>query len=287
MFTDGPVTPIHLETLIDILRDAGSKNLDAETAGLLLQPDALPAVNTKREQTKQVLAAAADLGLVLRQDGILVLTIERKDNRTTRDIVLEAIDERVLCDREAEPYFALFYSYLLGLGKRAGEKKNREERVSEFNSQVFRGQKQSDQFNETKLTGLHRWLRYAGLGWYYPADVFQCNPYERLRRALGKIFDGKRKIQGGHFMQRLAEVCPELDGGAIFREAVPTFNEADHVCSLGLSHAMVDLHLDGHLILHCPQDSNGWSLHEADPPLDNQTLRSARIDFVELRKAPW
>ncbi|HKI38231.1 MAG TPA: hypothetical protein VKA46_40630 [Gemmataceae bacterium] len=287
MFTDGPVTPIHLETLIDLLRDAGARKLDAQTVALLLQPEGLPKLNPDRGQTKQALAAAEDLGLAKRQEGFLALTIERKDKRSTREIVLEALDARVLASREAEPYFALYYSYLLGLGKKAGDpKKTREHWVSEFNTQVFGSRKQPDQFNETKLTGLHRWFRYAGLGWYDPADVFQCNPYERLRRALPKIFDGKRKLQGGAFMEGLARACAELDGGAIFRQAVPTYNDADRVCSLGLSHALVDLHLDAQIILHCSQDSGGWSMQEADPlPLDNQTFRSARIDFVELPKA--
>jgi hypothetical protein len=285
MFTDGPVTPIHLETLIDLLRDAGPKKLDGPTTALLLQPEGLPKLNPDRGQTKQAIAAGEDLGLLKREEGYLTLTIERKDKRGTRDIVLAALDERVLASREAEPYFALFFSYLLGLGKKAGEpKKTREQWASEFNTQVFGNQKQPDPFNATKLTGLHRWFRYAGLGWYDPADTFQCNPYERLRRALPNIFDGKRKLQGTAFMEGLAGVCPELDGGAIFRQAVPAYNDADRVLTLGLAHALVDLHLDGQVVLHCPQDSRGFSLQEADPPLDNQTIRSARIETVEWRK---
>src|SRR5947199_7132993 len=107
MFTDGPVTPIHLETLIDLLRDAGSRKLDAQTVALLLQPEGMPALNPKREQTKQAIVAAEDLGLAQRQEGFLALTIERKDKRSTREIVLAALDARVLSSREAEPYFAL------------------------------------------------------------------------------------------------------------------------------------------------------------------------------------
>src|SRR5438094_5076078 len=138
MFTDGPVTPVHLETLIDLLRDAGPKKLDAQTVALLLQPEGLPKLNPDRGQTKQALAAAEDLGLAERQEGYLALAIERKDKRSTREIVLAALDARVLASREAEPYFALFYSYLLGLGKKAGDpKKTREQWASEFNTQAF------------------------------------------------------------------------------------------------------------------------------------------------------
>ncbi len=287
MFTDGPVTPMHLETLIDLLRDAAPKKLNAQTIALLLQPDGLPKLNPDRGQTKQAIVAAQDLGLIERHEGFLVLTIERKEKRTTREIILEAIEVRVLANREAEPYFALFYSYLLALGKRADDpKKTRDQWASEFNTQAFGNQKQPNPFNADKVSGLHRWFRYAGLGWYDPADVFQCNPYERLVRALPAIFNGDRKLQGTDFMERLARACPRLDGGAIFRQAAHSYNEADRVCTIGLSHALVDLHLDGRLILHCPQDSSGWSMQEADPlPLDNRRFRSARIDFVELSKA--
>src|SRR5207237_9978712 len=100
MFTDGPVTPIHLETLIDLLRDAGPRKLDAQTVALLLQPDGLPTMKPDREQTKQALKAAQDLGLTERQDSALALTIERKDKRSTREVVLDALDARVLSTRE-------------------------------------------------------------------------------------------------------------------------------------------------------------------------------------------
>ena len=42
MFTDGPVTPTHLETLIDLLRDAGARKLDVPTAAVLCSPRACP-----------------------------------------------------------------------------------------------------------------------------------------------------------------------------------------------------------------------------------------------------
>jgi hypothetical protein len=290
MFTDGPVTPVHLETLVDLLRTTGPGKFDPQALALVLQPESLGSERSqhkqspmKREQTRQALAAAEQLGLAERQGTFLAITVERKDKRSTRELVVAALESRVLATREVEPYFALFFSYLLGVGKSAGDpKKTREQWASEFNNHVFGGERQANPFNPDKLSGLHRWFRYAGIGWYDPADVFQCNPYERLRRALPAIFEANRKLPGSAFMDRLARICPELDGGAIFRQARPNYDVAERVCTLGLSHALVDLHLDGHIVLHCPQDSSGWSLQEAEPlPLDNQNFRSARIDFVE------
>src|SRR5207244_4373352 len=110
MFTDGPVTPVHLETLLDLLREVGSRKVDAQALALMVQPQGLPKLNPDRAQTKQAVGAAEELGLTRREDGALLLTTEKRDKRTTREVVLDALDARVLANRDVEPYFALFYS---------------------------------------------------------------------------------------------------------------------------------------------------------------------------------
>ena len=84
-------------------------------------------------------------------------------------------------------------------------------------------------------------------------------------------------------MKRLANFCPELDGGYIYKQADVEWSSEKKICTLGLSHALVELHLDGLICLHCFQDSRGWSLEEAEPPQDGHTLQSNRIDFIERR----
>src|SRR5262249_35566226 len=121
-----------------------------------------------------------------------------------------------------------------------------------------------------------------GLGWYDTGGVFQPNPFERIRRCLGKIFAGEVKLTSEAFMQRLTEACPELDGGTIFKRVDQTYDPAAKVCTLGLSHALIDLHQDGWIRLDCPRDSRGWSIETAEPPSDG--LQSGRINTVELLK---
>ena len=82
-------------------------------------------------------------------------------------------------------------------------------------------------------------------------------------------------------MTRLAEYCPELDGGTIFLESNPTYDPDRRRCTLGLGHALVELHLDQVLRLHCPPDSDGWDIREAAARRDARYLRSERIDRVE------
>jgi hypothetical protein len=281
MFTDGPVTPLHVETLVDVLRRLGSRKSTREVLYGVLQPSG---VARAQDQSKGAIRASIDLGLVVEKDGSeLELTEAAKGRRTIRECVLEAIDNRVLCNTEVEYYFALFYSYMLGLDKGAARRK-RDEWVTAFNRDVFDNQKQTNQFNAEKWTGLHRWFGYAGLGWYDPNEEFQCSPYHRLRRKLVEIFNGNEKLDDTNLMERIAAVCPELDGGDLFRQANRKRPEGMRQCTLGLSHALINLHLDNVIRLHCSRDSSGWSLQEASPPTDGKTLLSDRIDFVEIRK---
>jgi hypothetical protein len=285
MFTDGPVTPTRVETLLDLLRELNTRKFDREKILRLLQPETLPGVTTetRRDQAVATLKAVSELGLVtLDDDGRIRAAFERNDPRTTRRIVLDALDEQVLGgSMEPEPYFALFYSYLLALGNEGVHKKSGDDWVIEFDRDVFAGQRQSNPFNSTKYTGLRRWFRYAGLGWHDTEDVFQPNPFERLLRRLPVIFDGLEKLRGEEFMDRLGQVCPELDGGAAFRRAAGYWDPESKKCTMGLSHALVELHQEKKIRLHCPQDSRGWSIEDAAPPSDD-TLKSDRIEIVEL-----
>lgn len=280
MFTDGPSTPIRLEVLIDVLRNFSAQNMTRKMLGGMVQPEGLPELDTSRGAFVSTYTSARELNLI-NDDNSLKLTFDSKDKRTTRQIILSALDEYVLSDLSVEPYFALFYSYLLGLNESALEAKDNETWALNFERDVQGGKRSTNPFNRTKATGINRWLTYSGLGWYDPKGVFQPNPYERVKRNLESIFDSKKKLTGTNFMQSLARVCPELDGGEIFLQANSSYKIEDQVCTLGLSHALTDLHLDGKIRLICPRDTRGWSIRRASPPPD-KTMESSDIDSVEL-----
>ena len=172
---------------------------------------------------------------------------------------------------------------MLGLNEKASGR-SREDWVLGFQRDVFENKPQENQFNETKLTGLHRWMAYAGLGWYDQSQTFNCNPYSRVRRCLSVIFSDTKKLECVDFLSSLAECCSELDQGKIFLEANKNYDRDAKECTLGLSHALIDLHMDGFLKLHCPKDSDGWSIALANPPSDGKTLFSNRVSQVELGK---
>jgi hypothetical protein len=266
------------------MRGLSVRRIDRALLMQLLQPEGLLNFDPKkRDQSQQTIKAALELRIIAEDvDGALKLTVERKDKRAAKQILLAALDKFVLSGMEIEPYFSLFYSYLLSLNADGCIAKSGDEWARDFERDVFAGQRGENPFNATKLTGLHRWFSYTGLGWYDTSEVFQPDPYERLCRRLGVIFAGETKLTGEEFMHRLSDACPELDGGTIFRQAALGYDSTAKACTLGLSHALIDLHQDGWIRLDCPRDSRGWSIEAAEPPGDS--LQSGRIDMVELVK---
>lgn len=303
MFTDDPVTPRRLEILVSVVWDLGARGTLRKDALLqLLQPEALPGFQRKERAQNQpedegfsdsaasrntsecVLRAARELDLVeVDQNSAVRIaeSIRRRKGHSVREVVLNALDRRILGSTEIEPYFAPFYSFLLGLGTASQVRRDDQEWANMFNTNVHDGRLPSNPLNKTKVLGLGRWYRYAGLGWKDTASVFHCEPYERLRRAVPQIFGDATRIDAETFMMRTATFCPELDGGMIFRMANPTTDSRGRVCTLGLSQALLSLHEDKTLVLHCPPDGSGWSLAAASPRNDGRTLRSGRLDAVE------
>lgn len=199
-----------------------------------------------------------------------------------REALQEALDREVLAHTGVEPYFALFYAFVLGTPRSSMSGRTRDDWVAEFNRALFEGESVSNRFNPDKLSGLHRWLRYTGLGWYDSKESFQCLPVPRLLRCLARIFQKERRMMGEAFMAAVARECPELDGGELFLRANPHWDPAQKQCTAGFAQALVALHEDAWIRLHGAPDSRGWSLALAEPPNDGKTLRSVYLDEVEL-----
>lgn len=281
MFTDNPVTPVRLEILIGLLRHA-PRGLSRNEVYRLLQPEPLKPDTGSSSPAAATVKAALDLELAEEQSGKLSLKRKEPDARAA---ILRAFDARVLASADVEKYFALFYAYYLGLGKRvyAYRASNKEQWAEQFNSAVYGDAAQDNRFNGTKLTGLHRWFNYVGLGWFDPVGEFQANPYERLQRALPIIFGPQKKLEVDDFIAQLAGVCPELDGGSLFIQSNRGWSAADRRCTLGLSCALIELHLDKIIRLSCPADSSGWDIRDAEPP-GGDSFGSSKIAAVELLK---
>lgn len=282
MFTDQPVTPVRLEVLLDLLRRYSS-GLKREVIYELLQPQPL-CDDPKKTTSLQTVGAALQLDLAEEKQNVITLNKHFDKNKSIKENILRAVDRMVLSSLEIELYLSLYYAYYLGLDKKVYDRLgfSRDKWVEQFNKDVFNNEPQSNPFNATKHTGLDRWFSYFGLGWYDSNDQFQANPYERLLRSLPDIFRGESELYGDQFMKQLSEVCPELDGGEIFLKAnkYRGYNPEDKQCTLGLSHAFVELHEDKIITLECPVDSRGWSIELAMPSRDD-TIKQDRITLIK------
>ena len=281
MFTDSPVTPCRLEILIDVLRDFSRKDWTRADLVLVLQPKGLPDVSPSSDQAKNTVSAAKELGIFLENsDGIRLMQGPKAE--PTRDFLLSLLDDKVASATDIEPYYGPFYSYLLHQDKEKSRPKDGEDWAIRFNQECVRYAKADNPFNKTKYTGLHRWYDYSGHGWTDTSGVFQPNPYGRVKRALAKMFRSEKRLSADVFFLTLSTICPELDGGDMFLNTAPSkYDPQLKQLSLGLSHALVDLHQDRVIQLHCPADSRGWSIEAAQPPIDGNLMRSSRIDHVE------
>jgi len=279
------VVPLHIESLIEFLQSFSPRKLTREELKMSFQPSS---VSENQTQSNNTIAAALELQLLEeKEDKSLGLIEPYKKKGEPKTKLLQAIETRVLNTTEVEYYFALFYSYILGLNNEipiVASQGEGEAWATRFNRDVFNNIKQTNPFNKDKYGKLFRWIVYSGLGWLDPSNQFNCNPFERIKRSLKTVFGKSKKLECDDFLVALAEACPELDRGKIFLEANKKYDEGAKRCTLGLSQALVDLHVNGFLKLHCPMDSDGWSIALASPPNDGKSLASNRISQVELGK---
>ena len=267
MFTDSEATPARVEMLLEVVRSMSGRKLDAPTIRQLLQPEGLPGLTAKSDQASRIISAARELELITDQADGMIRPARSRDHRSAKVALIEAIDQKVLSDDKVEPWFALFFAFLLGRDESAGSgAQSGIDWETRFERELFRDTKPSNRFNLDKYRGLRRWFRYSGLGWHDSDNTFHPNPYDRIARNLPIIFGKTRELAIDAFMERLSEVCPELDGGHIFLRANLGWDCASRTMTLGVAHALVDLHLDSVIILNCPLDSDGWSIAKAAPP---------------------
>jgi hypothetical protein len=283
MFSDSLVTPVRIEILLDLLRKYSRREWTRADLYKTLQPEALPAQQGKPDKSlaaKATIGAAAELDLIEENGRSIRAKISSRDSRTSREIVLDAFDQLVLGGTSIEPWFAPFYGYLLGLGPAGARTRSSDSWASAFVTEVLHNRRETNPFNGDKHGKIvQRWYPYTGLGWRDPSGIFHANPFHRLVRSIPRLFIQKAKQTSDEFMESLAEVCPELDGGAIFRESNANWTPASKTCSLGLSHALVDMHLDGYIELTGGKDSRGWSVDSASPPRKGFW---GKFDFIEL-----
>jgi hypothetical protein len=98
-----------------------------------------------------------------------------------------------------------------------------------FCAEVFPGVEDRP-FNSTKFTAWRKWARFLGLGWptrIGSRELLVPDATKRIKNVLPALFQEELKLPFGLFMERLAHICPELDGGVLFNKCWQASRGAD------------------------------------------------------------
>ena len=126
-------------------------------------------------------------------------------------------------------------------------------------------------FNTTKLNGWRKWAEFLGLGWIMslgPRSILIPDATKRVQAILPEIFLDHKILNFSQFMERLAALCPELDGGQLFNYCWSISHGAErrgNRLSLMLSTALRTLAtLNKVTLINEADSSNVWTLYPAE-----------------------
>jgi hypothetical protein len=156
-----------------------------------------------------------------------------------------------------------------------------------FNEELFQDA-ESRTFNMTKFNGWLRWAAFLGLGWPIKpglsgrSEILVPCASNRLKGILTQLLiRDEQVIKFSLFAERLAELCPELDGGPLFTycwEASRGGERRGNNLSLALSTGLRQLHDSGEIELIRQADAMDiWQLY----PAQGQVLK--QVTHIRLR----
>ncbi|GCE23214.1 hypothetical protein [Dictyobacter kobayashii] len=161
-----------------------------------------------------------------------------------------------------------------------------------FNEELFENADERT-FNMTKFVGWRMWASFLGIGWSVKRgiignsrEILAPNVSQRLLKILPLFStkNGAREIQFNSFMQELAQLCPELDGGILFdhcRGASRGGEQYGDYLSLALSTGLRQLHNTKHIqLIRQPDAQDTWLLYPAEG-LDINLKEVTHIKFLE------
>lgn len=134
-------------------------------------------------------------------------------------------------------------------------------------------------FNTTKYNGWQNWAVFVGWGWpirFGGREVCIPDARRRIEPLLTTLLPSNgRSIAFGRFVESLADACPELDGGILFRQswqASRGTEQRSNQVSLMLSTALRVLHDEKRVELTRSGDATDvWRLYPAAGHLLHET----------------
>ena len=259
---DQTATSNRLETLAKILTAKHMPILDEATLNYLLAPKSLPEFESS--QSKNIISAGKEIGLISYVENSKTIKKLSSNGKTAKEFLIEYLDKKVLSEIAVEPYFAKFYSYALLRQIPLTNNLEANGELAERAREDVVGFEGNNRFNDTKLGKYLPWYFYLGLTQVNKKSspvTSETYPYERIKRKLKDIFTTSKKLPVDVFMEHLGNSCPELDNGEIFYSVNSNQSSGERTITLGVSNVLIELHMNGHIVLDCPLDSDGWNFH--------------------------
>jgi hypothetical protein len=215
MFTDVNTSPRQMIGVLDCVMGYFPKAVKKEVIAGLMTP-LEPYSNLDECLSGLRLLNLLDLG----SDGYVTHT----NQGDSSDLIVEAMDDLLCSNREdGERWFGRFQSYLMRRGP-ITPGTDRDKIISAFREglpEEFRndGPRSSNPMNKTKLPGWFRWAEWYGYGWTAPDGTWIPDMSTKISRAILKFWSANSgPMPGDTFLRRIAELCPEVDGGIYDRE---------------------------------------------------------------------
>jgi hypothetical protein len=131
-------------------------------------------------------------------------------------------------------------------------------------------------FNTTKFNGWRPWATFLGSGWLIRprlstssrrGEMLVPDATVRLKGALSQLSLDEQLIPFGVFAERLARICPELDGGVLFKDCWEESRRSEqqgNKLSLMLSTGLRQMHKENAMRLILQSDATDtWQLYPA------------------------
>jgi hypothetical protein len=264
IFNQGPVTPHRLHAVVRLVERM--KEIQRQELVNLLQPQELKLEN--QETATLVINAAINCGLLVEDkfkklirisDGLPNLESIKDFRRWMQNRLLGVTDED-------EPNFLLnlFTAWYMGQGEKVF--KYSKDVDKKFNSEVFSNEIERS-FNSTKLNNWKTWAAFLGFGWFNDENgVLFPDAHDRIEPHIAELLP-KKELVFGEFMKNLNGICPELDGGSLFKKCMQysSLMEGDgNTLKLALSTALRILEQEKRIKLINRADAKEtWHLHPA------------------------
>lgn len=285
ILNNSQVTPARLHAMVRLTSRITAPN--REKLYDLLQPEDALGLNNQ-EAARGVFTAARNCGLLEENEQKIVkLQVDPGRIETLEDFRRHM--QRILLgitDDNADNYLLNIYSAWYAVQDERIFQYDNKALETHFNEQIF-PHAEERAFNTTKLNGWRDWAVFLGLGWNLrlgSRTIVVPDAYDRLKPLLDQLLpEPNQPVLFGMFMDQLAELCPELDGGLLFNRCWQASRGSEvrgNQLSLMLSSALRGLHEHGEIELSLVADAaSKWQLY---PALGHQF---AQVSHIQRRRA--